>query len=454
MNENVFREYDIRGVVESDFPDSFVYDLGRAYATFLIENQENKISVSGDIRNSTIKLKANFIRGLIDSGINVFDLGIIPTPLNYFSLFRTDIHHSVQITGSHNPPEFNGFKFSFDKKPFFSNKIQYLKKIIKSNSFRKNNIKGTLLNLDIIEDYKNYIGDNINIEKAISCVMDCGNATGSLIAPDIFKLFDINLKQMYCNVDETFPNHHPDPTVDTNLDDIVNVIKRGNYDLGIAYDGDADRLVAIDELGNIIRPDILMAVFIPSIIKEGESVVYDVKCSRSLDETILKYAARPVMYKTGHSLIKNKMIELKSKFGGEMSGHLFFADKFYGFDDGIYASLRLIELLSSSEFTLSELVSKIPSYYSSPEIRIDCENDDKKFEIVQKVVNYFKNKYPCNLIDGIRIEFDSGWGLIRCSNTQPVIVCRFEADTPESMEEIKNIIFNKMREFGDFNIAI
>ncbi len=452
MNKNVFREYDIRGIVNSDFKKDFVIKLGKSFGTYLKRHQHNKVSISGDIRLTTDKLKNNFINGLLDVGIDVYDIGILPTPVNYFSLFNTDIVNSVQITGSHNPSEYNGFKLSFNKKPFFGKQIQELKEYIIENNFFNSNKKGSLYDLNVVDDYVDFITNDISLgNKKIKCIMDCGNATGGIIAPQLFNKLNIEIDELFCNIDSNFPNHHPDPTVDSNLSDIINIMKDNKtYDLGIAYDGDADRFVAIDEKGEIVRSDILMGVFVEDIISKDDVVVFDVKCSRALDYMIRKQMATPLMWKTGHSLIKNKMIEMKSKFGGEMSGHLFFSDRYFGYDDGIYTSLRLVELLSKSKLSLSELVSRIPKYYSTPEIRIDCKNDDEKFLIVNEIKNYFMSKYNYNDIDGLRIEFDFGWGLIRASNTQPVIVCRFEANSNKKLDEIKNIIFDKISDYGDF----
>jgi len=454
MNKNVFREYDIRGIVNSDFKKDFVIKLGKSFGTYLKNHKHNQVSISGDIRITSKELKNNFINGLLDTGIDVYDIGILPTPINYFSLFNTNIVNAVQITGSHNPSEYNGFKLSYNKKPFFGKQIQNLKEIIINDDFFIADKKGKLNYLNVIDDYVNFIINNINLgQKKIKCIMDCGNATAGVVAPELFNKLNIEVKELFCDINPQFPNHHPDPTVDSNLNDIVNIMKNDKiYDLGIAYDGDADRFVAIDETGNIVRSDILMGIFVSEIISKDDVVVFDVKCSRSLNLVIQKYGAKPLMWKTGHSLIKNKMLETNSKFGGEMSGHLFFADKYFGYDDGIYTSIRLIELLSKSKFKLSELVSEIPKYHSTPEIRIECDNDDEKFLIVDEIKNYFMSKYDYNDIDGIRIEFDFGWGLIRASNTQPVIVCRFEADSQKNLDKIKNIIFNKIYDYGDFKI--
>ena len=448
MNKNVFREYDIRGVVEKDFSNTFVFDLGRAFGTFLKNQNHNKISISGDIRHSTKKLKNILIEGLLEVGVDVYDMGVLPTPVNYFSLYNTDIVNSIQITGSHNPKEYNGFKISFNKKPFFGKQIIQLYDIIIKKSFFNSLEKGQIILMDVLDDYIKMIKSDINIVNDIKCVMDCGNSVGSIVAPNLFKELGITTKEMFCNVDADFPNHHPDPTVDDNLKFLIKEIKSDTYDLGVAYDGDADRVVAVDENGNIIRADILMTIFLSEIISKGDTVVYDVKCSRVLEHVIKKYKGIPLMYKTGHSLIKNKMIETASKFGGEMSGHIFFADRYFGYDDGIYVSLRLIELLSKKTESISNLLLDLPKYVSTPEIRIDCEEDNQKFNIVRNVKEYFIDKYDCNLIDGIRIEFPFGWGLIRNSNTQPVIVCRFEADTEENLIKIQELIFEKINHYG------
>ena len=455
MNYNVFREYDIRGVVKEDFYPEFVYNLGRAYGTVLNSVNQKNVSISGDIRKTTVTLKENLILGLLNSGINVYDLGTIPTPVNYFSLFETDIPNSVQITGSHNPPEYNGFKFSLAKKPFFGKEIQNVKAIMIENKYSNSLHKGSLFKLDVIEDYIKLLKEKIKIDKALSTIMDCGNATGGIVAPEIFRQLGINNQELYCDIDDTFPNHHPDPTVDKNLNDLVQLVDSNNVDFGLAYDGDADRVVIVDDKARIIRSDILMSIFVSDIVNPNDTIIYDVKCSRSLHETILQYKGCPIMYKTGHSLIKNKMLETKSKFGGEMSGHLFFADKYYGYDDGIYASLRVAELLSRlKDVSLSSLVDEIPQYFSSQELRLNCNTDKEKFDITNKTIEYFSSKYDCNLIDGVRVEFEDGWGLVRASNTQPVIVCRFEANNQSMLNEIQTKVLSKLKEFGDIEIEL
>ena len=454
MNENIFREYDIRGIVEDDFNDDLVISIGHAFGTVLHKNKFNIVSISGDVRLTTGNLKKHLVDGLIKSGINVIDMGVLPTPVNYFSLFNTDAVCSIQVTGSHNPSEYNGFKLSLNKKPFYGSDIQNLKEIIKKENFYTSDRVGKYLKIDILDTYVHYILNNIIIDKKIKVAMDCGNAVGCVVAPKIFKDLGIELVELYCDVNPDFPNQHPDPTVDENLVDLCEIVKKENCDFGIAYDGDADRIVAVDEKGQIVRSDILMSIFVNEIINENETVVYDVKCSKALKETILDRKGLPVMSKTGHSHIKNKIIETKSKLGGEMSGHIFFADKYFGFDDGIYVSLRLSELVSKSGKKLSELVSKIPKYHSTPEIRIDCENDDEKIYISNQTIEYFKSKYDCDTTDGVRIEFEGGWGLVRSSNTQPVIVCRFEAENQNLLNDIKSKVLSKINEFGKINVKI
>lgn len=448
MNSHIFREYDIRGIADTDLTNETVFLIGKAFGSYLIQHNHYSLSISGDVRKTTKRIKDTFINGAIGQGIDVTDLGTLPTPTNYFSLYNTKIINSVQVTGSHNPSEYNGLKISFNKKPFYGKDIKKLLEIIKNNDFVDNEEKGSLSHFNILDNYKSYMYDNIFINKKLRVVMDCGNAVGGIIAPEIYKNFNIELKELFCDVDPSFPNHHPDPTVDSNLKDIIKEMKTGKYDVGIAFDGDADRIVAVDNLGNIIRADILLAFLLKFVVKQNDSVVYDVKCSKSLEDVIEMIGANPIMWKTGHSLIKNKMIESKSKIGGEMSGHIFFSDRYFGFDDGIYVGLRLLEILSKSDLSLAEMIRDIPKYISTPEIRVDCLNDEEKIVISNKLINYFKNKYDCCEIDGVRISFPYGWALIRSSNTQPVIVFRFEADNEQNLDKISNEILSKGKEYN------
>ncbi len=452
INKYIFREYDIRGEVKTDFPADIVEMLGRGYGTYVSKLGAKKVALSGDIRLTTPALKHSFMNGLLSTGLDVVDIGIIPSPVNYYSMFKLDIDGAVQITGSHNPPEFNGFKMSLFKKAVYGEAIQEIRKIIENQDFNEG--KGEFSEYDILPDYKAMILDKIKIEKPMKVVMDCGNAAACVNGPEIFKLLGIDLKELYCEVDGTFPNHHPDPTVKENLADLITLMKTGKYDAGIAFDGDADRIGVVDEIGEIIWADQLMALFLPEIVNEGDEILFDVKCSQALEEMILKYGGTPVMWKTGHSLIKQRMAELKCKFGGEMSGHIFFADDFFGFDDALYVAARLIQLLSRTVKTLSELKAVLPKYYSTPEMRMACESDEEKFRIAKEAEEYFKANYDCLTIDGVRIRFGDGWGLVRSSNTQPVIVCRFEANTQERMEKIKDLVLSKLLTIGKLEIEV
>jgi len=450
LNESIFREYDIRGIVELDFSDSVVRNLGKAFGTYIAKQKGKVVSVSGDIRETSPILKVNFINGILSTGVNVIDTGILPTPVNYYSMYHLNTDAAVQITGSHNPNEFNGFKFSCMNESFYGKKIQLLKNMILNEDFI--NGEGKLKKKNILNDYIGMLCSKIKINKKLKVIIDSGNACGCLTVPQTLKKLGVKVEELFCDVDSSFPNHHPDPTVDSNLKDIILKIKEENFDLGMAFDGDADRIVVIDENGEIIRSDNLMCLFLPEIITStNKKVIFDVKCSESLERMIAKYGGEPLMWKTGHSLIKDKMKTENAKFAGEMSGHIFFADDYYGYDDALYVGLRLLQILSNTNNTLSKLTNEIPKYYSTPEIRIDCKNDGEKFNITKKAVQYFTNNYDCITIDGVRIKFENGWGLVRSSNTQPVIVCRFESTTQNDLIKMKDMVLTKLGEFGEIN---
>ena len=451
INPYIFREYDIRGNVDEDFPEHIVIKLGKAFGTFVNRAGGREVAVSGDIRLTTPALISQFKTGILSTGVDVINLGILPTPVNYFSMFHLGVSSAVQITGSHNPPEFNGFKLSMNKKPVFGSDIQNLYEMINKMDFDEG--EGTEARYKIIEVYNEMIRSKIKIDKPIRVVMDCGNAAAAINAPEIFKSLGVELKELYCEPDGTFPNHHPDPTVEKNLIDLIDLMKSGNYDVGLAFDGDADRVGVIDEKGHVLWADQLMSIFLPDIIKNGEDILFDVKCSQALEDMINHYGGNPIMWKTGHSLIKQKMTEIECKFGGEMSGHIFFADDYYGYDDAIYVAARLLELLSKTNKSLSELRSIIPVYYSTPEMRMEAKNDEEKFKITQKAIEYFTENYDCITVDGVRIKFGDGWGLVRSSNTQPVIVCRFEANSVDRRDEIMNLVLGKLKEFGNLKMG-
>ena len=452
VNKYIFREYDIRGKVNDDFPPEVVLNLGKAFGTFIKRSGGQEIALSGDVRLSTPSLIDQFKVGVLSTGIDVINIGILPTPVNYYSMFKLDVAGAVQITGSHNPPEFNGFKMSRNKKSVFGESIQDLREIIEKEDFERG--EGDEAPYNILRDYKKMISSKINLDKKLKVVLDCGNAAGAVCAPEIFRNFNIDLEELYCDVDGTFPNHHPDPTVKKNLKDLIEKMKTGRFDVGIAFDGDADRIGVVDEKGDVIWADQLMAIFLPEIISPGDEILFDVKCSKSLEEMITKYGGKPIMWKTGHSLVKQKMLELDCKFGGEMSGHIFFADDYFGYDDGIYVAARLLQTLSGSSRTLSELTDELPKYFSTPEMRLKAKSDEDKFRISEIAVKYFTDNYNCSTVDGVRINFDEGWGLVRASNTQPVIVCRFEATSVEKMDEYKNLVISKLNEIGELKFDV
>ena len=448
LNKNVFREYDVRGIADTDFSNNFSFNLGRAFASYIIKNECGRtLAVSGDVRHSTERIKKEFINGVLSTGLDVVDIGTLPTPVNYFANYGSiDIDGSVQITGSHNPSEYNGFKFTLKKESFYGDQIKELYNIIKTEGYQSvvgdNVLKGDLKIADIIQSYIDDIVSRIKLGKKMRVVMDCGNAAGCIVAPEIFKKLNIDLEEMYCDIDGSFPNHHPDPTVDSNLKSIVDKMKKGDFDLGVAYDGDADRVVCIDSYGNIIRSDILMCVFVKDILSKisNKKIIYDVKCSSALKDVITEKGGEPIEWRTGHSLIKSKMKLEKSSFGGEMSGHIFFGDNYYGYDDAVYVSLRLIEILSHTNSSLFDLVSEIPNYFSTPELRFECVDDQEKFNIMNDLKERLKNEYLCSMVDGVKVFIHDGWGLLRASNTQPVIVCRIEAKSEQNLENIKKTL--------------
>ena len=450
LNQYIFREYDIRGKVSDDFPPELVEALGKGFGTYIKRSGGQEIALSGDVRLTTPDLMEQFKTGVLSTGVDVIKIGILPTPANYYSMFSLGVAGAVQITGSHNPPEFNGFKLSRDKKAVFGEAIQEIRVIIEKEDYETG--EGTEASYDILTKYKRMIASKIDIKKPMKVVMDCGNAAGAICAPEIFKNLNVDLTELYCDVDGTFPNHHPDPTVKENLADLISLVKQGSYDIGLAFDGDADRIGVVDETGDIVWADQLMALFLPEVVEEGDEILYDVKCSQALEEMIIKYGGKPVMWKTGHSLIKQRMSELNCKLGGEMSGHIFFADDYFGYDDAIYVAARIVQTLSRTDQKLSQLKAELPKYYSTPEMRLEVESDEEKFRIAKEAVAYFTENYDCSTVDGVRIKFGDGWGLVRSSNTQPVIVCRFEANTAERMEEIQSIVMNKLQEIGTLKV--
>ncbi|MBN2372195.1 phosphomannomutase/phosphoglucomutase [bacterium] len=453
MNPLIFREYDIRGIVGEDLTEDTVYTLGRAFGTYAQIKGKRVLNVGHDNRLSSEGFRDALVKGLVRTGCDVWDLGLIPTPLLYFSLHHLkDSEGGVMITGSHNPPDFNGFKMNIGTDTIYGEQIQELRRLIESGGF-KDGSKGIVRAYDIIPHYKSMIKDKINIRKPLNVVVDAGNGTSSIVAPDLIEELGCNVKRLYCESDGRFPNHHPDPTVEAYIQELINTVRDGDFDCGLAYDGDGDRIGVVDETGNILWGDQLLILFSRYILSErkGATIIFDVKCSQNLEKDVKAHGGRPVMWRTGHSLIKNKMKEENAALAGEMSGHIFFADRYYGYDDAIYVSCRLLEILSMSGIPLGKILSDVPKTYTTPEIRIECPDEDK-FRVVEEIKRRFKKDHEVISIDGARILFERGWGLVRASNTQPVLVLRFEAYDKESLENIKDEVMDALKGFSSVKL--
>jgi phosphomannomutase / phosphoglucomutase len=445
INPQIFREYDIRGVVNKDLTPDIVRTLGRGFGTHMVQLGRRELIVGRDGRLSSKSFADALTEGLISTGCNVVDIGLCPTPVYYFSVFHLNKDGGMMVTGSHNPPEFNGFKVSVGKSTIFGEEIQNLKRLIEKGEFVAG--KGKLSKKEIIRPYQDYIKKDIHIEKKMKVVIDAGNGTAGVVAGPLLRDLGCELEELYCEVDGRFPNHFPDPTIPENLKVLRDCVKKTRADVGIGYDGDADRIGVVDDQGNILWGDQLMILFSREILKdrEGAAFVAEVKCSQNLFNDVEKHGGKAMMWKTGHSLIKEKMREEKAVLGGEMSGHIFFADRYFGYDDAIYASCRLIELLSKTDKKLSQLLSDVPKTFITPEIRVDCP-DEIKFRVVETVREALRKDHPIIDVDGVRVKFEDGWGLVRASNTQPALVLRFEALTQDRLNEIKDLIEKKVQE--------
>jgi len=437
MNPNVFREYDIRGIVDQDLNKQFVFDLGRAIGTYAAERKVKIMCVGHDCRLSSVLYRDFLIEGLLACGIEIIDIGLCATPMLYFSIHHLKTEGGVMVTGSHNPPEFNGFKICIGPETIYGEQIQDLRKIIEKGKYSSGTARSQ--SKDIANAYENYLFHNVSISKQLKVVVDGGNGVGGHFALPLLKRYGCDIKSIYCEPDGHFPNHFPDPTIKENLQELISDVLQSDADLGMAFDGDADRLGVISDKGEIIWGDKLLLLFSRYILKEkpNSTIVGEVKCSQVLYDDIKKHSGRPIMWKAGHSLIKAKMKEEKAVLGGEMSGHIFFADRYFGYDDAIYAALRLLEILSQTGQKLSSLLADVPQTYATPEIRIDCP-DDKKSEVVNRIKKHYQHNPGLIDIDGVRIPFTDGWALVRASNTQPVIVMRFEASSANSLKLIRN----------------
>jgi len=422
--------------------------LGQCFGAYYRGFGAKRISLGRDCRLSSPELRLGVMEGMMDVGMDVKDVGMVPTPLLYFSLHHLAVDGGIQITGSHNPPEYNGFKICLGKTTIYGEEIQKLRRISESGSFPKG--KGSVETREVIHPYREEVLKRIRCgQKERKVVLDAGNGVAGLVAPELYTRMGVEVEKLFCEPDGLFPNHHPDPTLPENLKHLVQRVSDTSADLGIAFDGDADRIGVVDRRGKTLWGDQLMIIFSRDLLKRhpGAKIIGEVKCSQVLYDDIRKNGGVPIMWKAGHSLIKAKMKEEGALLAGEMSGHLFFAERYFGYDDAIYAGARLLEILTNENKELDELLAGVPSLVSTPEIRLDCP-DDQKFQIVADLASEFKKQYQVIDVDGARVVFEGGWGLIRASNTQPVLVLRFEAEDQKTLQEIQKIFMNKLAEKG------
>jgi phosphomannomutase / phosphoglucomutase len=447
MNTNIFREYDIRGIVGTDLTDETVATLASAIGTFFRANGALRIAVGYDARESSPRYADLLTAGLNRSGCDVLSIGMATTPLLYHTVFTQVVGGGVMITGSHNPADHNGFKICLGKEALFGGQIREIGEIAETGAFARGT--GLPETLNVLDGYVADVVERISMgPRKLKAVIDAGNGMGGVTAVPIFRQLGVEFVEMYTEPDSTFPNHHADPTVAENLTDLIEAVRSTAADVGIAFDGDADRIGVVDENGRIIWGDELMVLFARDVlaIHPGSPVIAEVKCSQTLFDEIERIGGVPIMWKAGHSLIKAEMKRSGALLAGEMSGHFFFADRYYGFDDAAYAGARLLEILSKTEKPLSELLADLPQTFSTPELRIPCP-DEIKFQVVERIAEHFAELHDVITIDGARINFDDGWGLVRPSNTQAILVLRFEAATPEALDDIRATIESKVKEF-------
>jgi len=441
----MFREYDIRGIAGKDMDTSDVVLIGKGIGTYLRRQGNTHITVGRDCRVTSDQYSEKLIQGLLATGCHVMDIGVCSTPVGYFSIRHLNKQGNVMVTASHNPPEYNGFKVCSGVDSVFGKQIQKILELIKNEDFEHGS--GTVETFDILTPYKDYLVKNISLGTSLRVGIDAGNGTAGVTAVPVIKDLGCEVHDLYCDPDGSFPNHEADPTVLGNMQDLIALVKEKKLDVGFGYDGDGDRIGVVDSEGNLIYGDKLMIIFSREILsrKPGATFISEVKCSKTLYDDIKKNGGRAIMWKTGHSLIKQKMKLEKAALAGEMSGHIFFSDRYFGFDDALYASCRLLEILSSTGKKISDLLADVPETVSTPEIRVECP-DHIKFAVVDKVTAYFKERHDVIDIDGVRVLFPDGWGLVRASNTQPALVLRFEAMTENRLQEIRELVETVLRD--------
>jgi len=448
INGEIFRQYDIRGVVDTDLTNETLYQIGKGFGTYIRNLNKKTVVIGGDARLSTPAFKENFIRGLLETGCDVTDVGIVGTPILYYAIWKLNMDGGAMITASHNPSQYNGIKINLGLASVYAEGLQDVLKIIQKGDFATGT--GTLVKNDTMgESYIEYVIANIHLARPVKVIVDAGNGMGGLYLPVILRKLGCEVTEMFCEPDGNFPNHHPDPTVEKNNVYLAKAVLEQKAELGIGLDGDADRIGVVDETGKMLFGDQILNILARDFLKAnpGETIIADVKCSKNLFDDIRKLGGKPIMYKTGHANIKNYMKQEGVKFAGEMSGHIFMADRYLGFDDAIYVSCRFIEIVSKTALPVSQYLADQPKMYNTPELHINCA-DDRKFTVVDKVCQSFKDDgLDVNDIDGARITFSDGWGLVRASNTTPVLVLRFEAETEVRMLEIQKLVEDRIQKY-------
>ena len=448
----IFRQYDVRGIVGTDLTPEVARALGGAYAALMRERGvDGEVAVGRDNRPSGDALRDALVDGITAAGVSVVDIGVVPTPLLYWSLHHLPVMGGIQITGSHNPPEYNGFKLSFGRESLHGHDIQHLLALIQRDAAPTGRATGRVRTEQVIDRYVADVAVRIGpISRPMKVVYDCGNGAGALVAPQLMRALGLEATGLFTESDGTFPNHHPDPTVPENVEDLVAAVRREGAEIGLAFDGDADRIGLVDGEGRIVWGDHLLILYARDVLARtgrNQPIIFDVKCSQALPDEIRKAGGTPVMWKTGHSLIKDKMKELDAPLAGEMSGHMFFREGFYGHDDALYGAARLLRIVADSGRPVRELLADVPPFVSTPEIRVACD-DALKFDLVRRAVDHFRARHDVIDVDGVRVLFGDGWGLIRASNTQPIIVTRFEARTPQRLAEIQQEMEGWLRQQG------
>ncbi len=452
LDAGIFRQYDIRGVVGAELTESTAAAVGRGFAELLRAREiVGAVAVGRDNRPSGGALRDALVEGLRASGRDVVDIGVVPTPMLYWALHNLPVAAGIQITGSHNPSEYNGFKLCVGHDSLYGEGIQDLYRRANAPAGPAAAARGALSQAAILDRYvADLLARTGKLARPLKVVVDCGNGAGTVAAPALFDGLGVTWTCLFCESDGTFPNHHPDPTVVENLQDLIGAVKSERADIGIAFDGDADRIGIIDERGGIIWGDHLLILYARDVLSRtgaGQKIIFDVKCSQALPEEIARAGGEPLMWKTGHSLIKEKMKETGAPLAGEMSGHMFFREGFYGHDDALYAAARILRIVAASGRSVSELLAGVPKFVSTPELRVDCA-DDIKFGIVEEAVRHFRRTHEVIGVDGARVLFGDGWGLIRASNTQPILVLRFEARTEQHLAAIRGEMEGWLRSRG------